>query len=133
MKRYVLDSFAMIAFFEDEPGAEKVESILGASMDKKVQVFMSVINWGEIFYNTLREQGMEMAEAVIAQVKEYPIKIIDADLSLTYEAARLKGRYRIAYADCFAAVLSKKLDAVIVTGDPEFKELEGNYAVEWLP
>ena len=132
MRRYVLDSFAMIAFFEDEPGADKVASILEASISRKAQVFMPVIHWGEIYYNTLREQGVEVAETVIAQVKEYPIKIVDADLRLTYEAARLKGRYRIAYADCFAAALSKKLKAVIVTGDPEFKTLEDSYAIEWL-
>ncbi len=28
MKSYVLDSFAMIAYFEDEPGATKVSEIL---------------------------------------------------------------------------------------------------------
>ncbi len=29
MNKYVLDSYAMIAFFEDEPGAKKVDKILG--------------------------------------------------------------------------------------------------------
>jgi len=50
-----MDSFAMIAFFEDEPGAEKVALILKSIMARKAKAFMSVINWGEIYYNTLRE------------------------------------------------------------------------------
>jgi ribonuclease VapC len=59
MKKYVMDSFAMIAFFEDEPGADRVAEILDALMEQKAKGFMSVINWGEIYYNTMREQGVE--------------------------------------------------------------------------
>lgn len=100
MKKYVMDSFAMIAFFEDEPGADKVALILKSLMDRKAKAYMSVINWGEIYYNTLREQGLEIAEKVIGQLKQYPIELVDADQKLTYEAAKLKGKYKIAYADC---------------------------------
>ena len=132
MKKYVMDSFAMIAFFEDEPGADKVALILKSLMDRKAKAYMSVINWGEIYYNTLREQGVEIAEKVIGQLKQYPIELVEADQKLTYEAAKLKGRYKIAYADCFAAALSYKLNAVVVTGDPEFKKLENEYSIQWL-
>ncbi|MBW1932937.1 MAG: hypothetical protein JRI56_07985 [Deltaproteobacteria bacterium] len=53
----------------------------------------------------MREQGVETAEKVIGQLKQYPVELIDADQKLIYEAAKLKGRYKIAYADCFAAAL----------------------------
>jgi len=132
VKKYVMDSFAMIAFFEDEPGADRVALILKSLMDRKAKAYMSVINWGEIYYNTLREQGIETAEKVIGQLKQYPIELVDADQKLTYEAAKLKGRYKIAYADCFAAALSQKLNAAIVTGDPEFKKLGKEYSIQWL-
>ncbi len=132
MKKYVMDSFAMIAFFEDEPGAERVALILKSIMARKAKAYMSVINWGEIYYNTLREQGVETAEKVIGQLKQYPIEIVDADQKLTYEAAKLKGSYKIAYADCFTAALSYRLNAVVVTGDPEFKKLGDKYSIQWL-
>jgi len=132
VKKYVMDSFAMIAFFEDEPGAERVALILKSIMARKAKAYMSVINWGEIYYNTLREQGVETAEKVIGQLKQYPIEIVDADQKLTYEAAKLKGSYKIAYADCFAAALSYRLNAVVVTGDPEFKKLGDKYSIQWL-
>ncbi len=132
MKRYVIDSFAMIAFFEDEPGADEVSLILKSLMDRKAKAYMSVINWGEIYYNTLREQGVSTAEEVIDQLKQYPIELVDADQNLTYEAAKLKGGYKIAYADCFAAALAHRLNAVIVTGDPEFKKLGDEYTIQWI-
>lgn len=127
-----MDSYAMIAFFENEFGAEKVALILKSLMARKAKAYMSVINWGEIYYNTLREQGIEIAEKVIELLKQYPIELVDADQKLTYEAAKLKGRHKIAYADCFAAALAQKLNAAVVTGDPEFKKLGNKFSIQWL-
>jgi len=132
MKKYVMDSFAMIAFFEDEPGANKVTEILDALMKQKAKAFMSVVNWGEIYYNTMRVEGIEEAEDVIKQFNKYPIQLIEADQALTYEAAKLKGKHKIAYADCFAAALSLRLKAPIVTGDPEFKKLDDQVSIQWI-
>ena len=101
-------------------------------MARKAKAYMSVINWGEVYYNPLREEGVKTAEKVIEQLRKYPIELVDADLKLTYEAAKLKARYKIAYADCFAAALSRKLNAVIVTGDPEFRKLGDEYSIQWL-
>ena len=132
MKNYLMDSFAMIAFFENEPGADRVERILKAILGQKARGYMSVINWGEIYYNTMREQGVQTAEDVIRQLKKYSIELIDADQQLTYEAAKLKGKYKIAYADCFAAALAMRLNALVVTGDPEFKKLDAEVKIEWI-
>ena len=132
MKKYVMDSFAMIAFFEDEPGANKVTEILDALMKQKAKAFMSVVNWGEIYSNTMRVQEIEEAEDVIKQFNKYPIQLIEADQALTYEAAKLKGKHKIAYADCFAAALSLRLKAPIVTGDPEFKKLDDQVSIQWI-
>jgi len=132
MTKYVLDSFAMIAYFEDEPGADKVSEILRAVMNRKAKGFMSIINWGEMYYNTMREQGVEEAEKVLTQFDKYPIKLIEADRRLTYEAAKLKARYKIAYADCFAAALTLSLNALLITGDPEFNKLAQELSIEWI-
>ncbi|MEA2083062.1 MAG: type II toxin-antitoxin system VapC family toxin [Thermodesulfobacteriota bacterium] len=132
MKKYVMDSFAMIAFFEDEPGADQVTEILEALMKRKAKAFMSVVNWGEIYYNTMREQGIREAEDIIKQFNKYPIQLVEADQAITYEAAKLMGMYKIAYADCFAAALSLRMKAPIVTGDPEFKKLGQKISVQWI-
>jgi len=132
VKKYVLDSFALIAFFEDEPGADKVAGILRDINGKKSYGFMSLINWGEIYYNTMREGGIEEAEKVIKQFNKHSIQLIDADRDLTYRAAKLKAKYHIAYADCFAAALSIKLKAAVVTGDPEFERLSHEVTIFWV-
>ncbi len=132
MKRYVLDSYAMIAYFEDEPGADRVAKVLRQLVQGKGKGFMSVVNWGEIYYNTMKEQGVAEAEKVILQLDKFPIQMVEVNKDLAYEAAKLKGKYRIAYADCFAAALSVKLDASLVTGDPEFKRLKERISIQWI-
>jgi PIN domain nuclease of toxin-antitoxin system len=44
MKRYVLDSYAMIAYFEDEPGVDRVAQVLRQLIQGKAKGFMSVAN-----------------------------------------------------------------------------------------
>ena len=132
MKRYVIDSYAMIAYFEDEPGADRVAQILRQLVQGKAKGYMSVVNWGEVYYNTMREEGVTEAEKVILQLDRFPIQIVDVNKDLAYEAAKLKGKYRIAYADCFAVALSVRLNASLVTGDPEFKKLRERISIQWI-
>jgi predicted nucleic acid-binding protein len=132
VKRYVLDSYAMIAFFEDEPGAAAVASLLRQFLAGKAKGYMPVVNWGEMYYSIMREQGHDQAETILRQFEKYPIELVDADQTLTRLAATLKGSFRIAYADCFAAALSLKLKAPLVTGDPEFRQLEDKVSIQWI-
>jgi predicted nucleic acid-binding protein len=44
----------------------------------------------------------------------------------------LKARGSIAYGDCFAAALAKMKKAEVVTGDKEFKQVEGEVRILWL-
>jgi ribonuclease VapC len=132
MKRYVFDSYAMIAYFEDEPGADRVAQILRQLIQGKAKGYMSVVNWGEVYYNVMREDGIAKAEKVILQLDKFPLEIVEVNRNLAYEAARLKGKYRIAYADCFAVSLSLKLNAFLVTGDPEFRKLKEHISIQWI-
>jgi len=49
---FVLDTFALIAHFDAEPGGEKVSQLLIDAENGKITVAMSLINVGEIFYIT---------------------------------------------------------------------------------
>ena len=133
MKRYVFDSYALLAFLEDEPGAAKVEKSLREVMAGTAEGFLCVVNWGEIYYTIIREQGEAVAAQIAAYLEQYPLQMVTADLELTRAAARFKGKYRIAFADCFAAALAMQREAVVLTGDPEFKLLLKEVKIAWLP
>jgi ribonuclease VapC len=129
---YVLDSFALLAFFQDEPLADAVEEFLGQAQRGEVRLVMGVANLGELFYRTMRNFGIERAEEVLGRMEEYPIELVDVDQELALRAAYLKGSHRIAYADCLAVALAQHLGGAIVTGDPDFRQVEHLVAVEWL-
>ncbi len=129
---YVLDSYALIAHLEDEAGGEQVRKILRAAKAGKTKLYLSAINLGELYYNTFRERGREKADEVVFITEQLPITIVNADMTITLEAARLKGKHPVAYADCFAAALGVQKKAKVVTGDPEFKKYGETVSVEWI-
>lgn len=128
----VLDAYALMAFFEDEPGADAVRAIIQESVEKKTSLAMSVVNLGEIWYAIARSNSAEVADRYIGDIKGMGIEIVDADWALTRQAAIFKARGNISYADSFAAALAVLKNAELVTGDKEFKPLEGEIRVVWL-
>lgn len=134
MAAKVLDSWALIALFEDEPAADAVENLLHQAMQERHRLFMSVVNWGEVYYNTMREVSQAAAEQRVREIASLPIDIVGVgdDLILARQAALFKATHRLSYADCFAAALAKVRNAELVTGDPEFKALQKEIKINWL-
>lgn len=128
----VLDSYAFIAFLENESGAEKVAALIKQARDNEKPLFMSVVNWGEVYYILHREAGIEAATKVLQTIDTLPIEIVPADRELTLIAAELKSKRKMSYGDCFAAALAKLKKAELVTGDKEFREVENDIKVLWL-
>lgn len=131
--RYVLDSFAVLAYLEDEAGADQVNALLEAARQGQASIWMSIINYGEVVYITEREQGLFAAQRVIAAMDQLPMSVVDADRKLTLSAARVKAHHGISYADAFVVALSQAKQAKALTGDPEFRKVETLVAIDWLP
>jgi predicted nucleic acid-binding protein len=134
MATKVLDSWALIAFFEDEPAAEEVEKLLVKAEAGTHKLRLSVVNWGEIYYSTMRKLSQEAAEQKVREIAGLTIELVpvDSDLHLVRQAAIYKATKKLSYADAFAAALAKTRDAELVTGDLEFKEVEREVKIRWL-
>jgi predicted nucleic acid-binding protein len=131
----VLDSWALIAFFEDEPAAEPVEGLLVKAEAGVHELLLCVVNWGEIYYNTMREVSQEAAEKQARELAGLTIEIIgvdDKNMDLVRQAAIYKATRKLSYADAFAAALAKIRNAELVTGDREFREVEDEISIDWL-
>jgi ribonuclease VapC len=131
-KPRVLDSWAMLAFFQNEPAADQVEKIINEAHAAGADLMMSVVNVGELWYNIARTHSTKQADSIIAELRTLKIAFIDADWELTQQAAAFKAKGKIAYADCFAAAVARKFKADLVTGDPELKQVEGEVKVLWI-
>jgi ribonuclease VapC len=54
-----------------------------------------------------------------------PIEIVPADRELAKLAAEIKLANKVSFADCFAAAVARQQKAELITGDKEFRALEG--------
>lgn len=132
MKKYVFDSFALIAYSRGEKGAEKVAEIIDDGLNERAELYLCVVNWGEVYYITLRNFDLKRAELFRTTIARYPITIVEANKELTLQAAQFKAFNKMSYADAYAAALAKLKKATLVTGDKEFKALENEIKINWL-
>lgn len=108
-----LDSWAILRWLEgEEPAAGRVERSL------ETGPVMSWINLGEVFYVVHRAAGADRARAVVGDLRHR----LSLDLpteTRVLEAAAIKARHALAYADAFAVATALSHRASLLTGDPE--------------
>lgn len=131
-KAIVFDSWAIIAYLEGEPAAERVADHIADAHDDDIPLFMSVVNAGEVWYIIAREASVSDADRSILQLRQLGIEFVDANWPLAHEAGGFKSKYKMSFADCFAAALAKQKKAVLLTGDREFKQVESQVTIDWL-
>ena len=132
---FVLDSYALIGYLENESFSDRIQQILTQAKKGALRLYFHAIHLGEVYYIILREQGQSVADLAYSRIKALPLKQIDLiDEKLLLTAAGLKARHPISYADSFAAALSILKNCPLLTGGPEFKSLEkqGIISIDWL-
>ena len=132
MPTKVLDSFALITYFRDEPGAEAVENLLVAAGKRDSPILMTDVNYAEVKYSILKKDGEEAWTEAAKVLAGLPIDFLPTSRVLAETAADFKAGFKISLADAFAAALAKERKAQLVTGDPEFKSLEKEVRISWL-
>lgn len=131
-KAIVLDSWAVIAYLEDEAAAEKVADIIADAHEDDIPLLMTVVNAAEVWYIVAREASASDADASIKQLHDLGVQFVDADWELAKGAGYFKSRNKMSFADCFATALAKQIKAHLATGDSEFRQVEGEIAITWL-
>ena len=118
----VIDTEAILAFYLDEPGADRIEELLRRSLDGSLECFLNIVNLVE-FYYILARRSKKAADEKEKNLRSYAVKIVSVDDdSLWKEAARIKASHSLSLGDAFAAATAKVLKADLVVGfDKEFQ------------
>lgn len=120
----VLDAWAIVAWFNDDPAADRVAAeVRGAG-----HVIASWVNLGEVAY--VRGRAIGLAEAQ-ADLRRFATTITAElpDEQLVLAAACFKAAGGISYADAFAVATAQRHRAPLLTGDPELLALQGQIEV----
>ncbi|HWR21123.1 MAG TPA: type II toxin-antitoxin system VapC family toxin [Verrucomicrobiae bacterium] len=131
-KLKLLDSHAALVYLKGEKGHEKVKAALADAERSGVPLLMSEINIGEVGYILLRAKLTNNLDDFLSQFLSLPIRPVPVDFDLVIEAAKIKARYPLSYADAFAVATALRNDAAIITGDPEFKAVMKLVQIDWL-
>ena len=133
LPKKVIDAWAILALLQgEEPAASEVARLLANAEHKKLKVFISIINLGEVYYCVGKRKGEEAARETLEELHNMPIVVSPADNDQVLRAAALKIHHSLSYADAFAVALAQFLNAPILTGDPEICNLPKQFSVERL-
>ena len=129
----VLDTSALIALDEGEPGASEVEAVIVEAWQGLVEVHACFVTLTELEYIRAQERDAEQAEELLRFAKSQPVQWHHSDEALCSSAAKLKAAHRISFADSFVAALALRLGGILAHKDPEFDTLKGIVKMEKLP
>ncbi len=132
MKTYVLDASALFAYLENTPAARKVIELLKEANRGHADILMSAVNYGEAYGSILRMRGPDRARSIMSAVRPLPVQLIDATPRRALDAAEVKAKYKLYYADSFAAALALEYKATLVTSDSDFRRLGHGFPLLWL-
>lgn len=132
MSKLLFDSFALLRFFQKESGGEQVRELIKLSLEAETPRLINAINLGELIYIVQRRFGEQKKLEMLAHIHRMGFTVLPCPNDLIFRAAELKARYPIAYADAFALASAIEQTATLITGDPEFRRVEGLVEIIWI-
>ena len=119
MQNYLLDACALLAFFNNEEGADVVSGLLDSAKRGKITLSMNIANLIEVYYDRIRAVGSEEADTTIRNIYEdSPISIIgELNPAIVREAAYFKAAGKMSFADAILVATARYTGATVVTCD----------------
>jgi uncharacterized protein len=123
MSIYVLDTSALLAYIEDEDGANIIENIFMETLMEQHSLYISVVSCIEVYYISFREQGQVIAAERLQLLHDLPLIQSPLEPSSITTIGELKATHSLSFADCCIAGLAQAKGAILIHKDPEFEQL----------
>ena len=131
-EKLVLDSLALVSLFHREPGWQVVQKALYDQDKSRTRAVLNWINWGEFYYIVRRRVGAAKTTDTLRLLEQLPIDLFPVDQPLVRAAAEIKSEHALSYADAFCIATAQRLDATVLTNDPQFESVENLIKIRWL-
>ena len=132
MRNYLFDAFPLLCWLQEERGYELIDELLDEAETGKSSISIHIINLGEVFYRLCRVSGMKRGKEILDKIRMLPIQILSISDEEVMEAAKIKAKYPISYADAFAVAKALESGVTVVTGDPEYKKVSKIIEILWV-
>ncbi|MFU8832033.1 MAG: PIN domain-containing protein [Wenzhouxiangella sp.] len=128
MRQFLLDTSALLALRDDEPGAERVAGLL---RDPAVRCHACFMTRMEVLYRIWKDESELAGKLALQQCLALPLDWVEASDELLLQAAELKAGFSISVVDAWIAAAAMRQGAILLHKDPEFNALA--IEQEWLP
>jgi predicted nucleic acid-binding protein len=122
---FLLDTSALLALRDDEPGAARVSQLLQEAQRGGPSCSACFITLMEVFYRVWKDEGEMAGREAYADCLTLPIRWVHESPELLKRAASVKATHPLSLADAWIAAAALELDAILVHKDPEFERLPG--------
>lgn len=118
--RYLFDTSSLIAFFNEEKGADFVKKLLEDVERGRSEGYVSTITLTELFYLYDKTKGSK-AKEVIETIIRSKLKVLPIGIGTSLLAGKYKTK-AIPLADALIAANASEVGAKVVTDDPHFSK-----------
>ena len=123
MKRYLLDTSALLTLRDNESGADQVAEILYQAQQGKAQCFGCFMSLMEVLYRVWKDENEQEGRLAYQQCLSLSIEWIHEHGALLEKAAEIKAMHPLSLADAWIAATALLKGALLVHKDPEFTAL----------
>jgi predicted nucleic acid-binding protein len=124
MKRFLLDTSALLALRDGEPGSDQVADLLYQAQRGKTLCLICFMSLMEILYRVWRDENESAGLLACEQCRSLPLQVVHESRPLLERAARIKATKRLFLADSWIAAAALQEGATLVHKDPEFTSLD---------
>ena len=123
MKRFLLDTSALLTLRDDEAGADRVAEVLNLASSGKAKCYGCFITLMEVYYRVWRDEDKVAGQLAYQQCLALPVEWMSNSETLLVRSAQYKAMYALSTADAWIAACAAEQGAVLLHKDPEFKPL----------
>lgn len=123
MKRFLLDTSALLTLRDDEAGADRVAEVLNLASSGKAKCYGCFITLMEVYYRVWRDEDKVAGQLAYQQCLALPVEWMSNSETLLVRSAGYKAMYPLSTADAWIAACAAEQGAVLLHKDPEFKPL----------
>ncbi len=124
MKRYLLDTSALLTLRDDEDGADMVADLLYQAQENRAICFACFMTLMEVLYRVWKDENELAGRIAYEKCQSLPIQWVHESKDLLEISASLKAQYPLSLADAWIAASAIQENATLVHKDPEFSSLE---------
>ena len=108
MKRFLLDTSALLTLRDGEPGADRVAEVLDLATKGKASCFGCFITLMEVLYRVWRDEGQIAGRLAYQQCQALPIEWLTQTDTMLIKAAEIKATHSLSIADAWIAACASE-------------------------